>query len=84
MQPDFLRFRAPLETTLPHLDELLRRAWPEGTDGQRKDLFERGGVEVDGRTVRDGKRSLGEGALVTTRIGTGQEAYGIPEANELI
>jgi 23S rRNA (cytosine1962-C5)-methyltransferase len=83
MQPDFLRFRAPLETTLPHLDELLRRAWPEGTDGQRKDLFERGGVEVDGRTVRDGKRSLGEGALVTTRIGTGQEAYGIPEANEL-
>ena len=80
--PSF-RFCAPLESTLPTLDELLRRAFPEATKGQRKALLERGQVEVDGRVWRDVKRQVADGAIVTLPMVHGEEAYGLPEAMEL-
>lgn len=78
-----IQFRAPLEADAPSISELLRRAWPEGTQAQRDDIIDRGKLTVDDHIWRDAKRAPAEGTLLEASVPAGQESYGIPEAVEL-
>ena len=82
--PQTLEFRTPLEPTPPTLGTLLERAWPEGTDAQRRSVLEEGLVRVDGVVQKKPDHTPQEDTLVEVELHrVGAELFGIPEVAEL-
>ncbi|MFU8802316.1 MAG: class I SAM-dependent rRNA methyltransferase [Bradymonadaceae bacterium] len=78
-----LKFRVPLEPDSPTVGELLRRAWPQGTDEQIEDVVERLNVRIRDRRVRKLSDTPVEGDLVEAEVGEGEEVFGLPEGDAL-
>lgn len=76
-------FVVPQEEPLPTAWTLLERAWPEGTDAQRRHVFDHDGFTVDGRITRNPDRELTPGDSVLVQVPPGEEPFGLPDASDL-
>ncbi|MBA2664990.1 MAG: class I SAM-dependent methyltransferase [Bradymonadaceae bacterium] len=78
-----LQFRVPEELPACTLEELIRRAWPEGTPAQLSALFAELAVKIDGELTRKPAATPIAGALITVGVPEGEEVYGLPDAVDL-
>ena len=61
---EHLHFRVPFEEPTPTAAELMRRAWPEGTEAQHRQLFDDGAVHIDERITKNPERGADPGLFV--------------------
>lgn len=76
-------FRTPFEHRPPTLEELLSRAWPEGTDSGRERALEQGRVEVEGRIARRADLEPEPGSRIVAEVEPEFEEYDAREATSL-
>lgn len=78
-----LHFIVPNEDPVPTLGMLLERAWPEGTEAQRRQVFENDGVRVEERITRNRDRHVEPNAEIEVTVPTGEEPFGLPDPTSL-
>jgi len=76
-------FRTPFEHRPPSLEDLLARAWPEGTESGRHRALEQGRVEVEGRIARRADLQPEPRARVVAEVEPELEEYDAREATSL-
>lgn len=76
-----MKFRVPHESSPPVLVELLERAWPEASRDDCYSVIGSGFVRVDGRLVKNPRRTLDPDLLVEVADVTTEEVFGVPEAS---
>jgi len=78
-----LQFTVPNEEPAADAWTLLERAWPEGTEAQRRQVFEDAQFTMDGRITRNPERSLDTGAEIVVEVPVGEEPFGLPSSSDL-
>lgn len=78
-----MRFRVPHQAAQPTLAQLLQVAWPEATAAQVKLAIESGGVRVEGRVLKNPRRTLAPDAQVEVGLVQVEEQLGGADAAEL-
>jgi hypothetical protein len=78
-----LQFTVPNEEPAANAWTLLERAWPEGSDAQRRQIFEDAQFTMDGRITRNPERSLDTGSEIVVEVPVGEEPFGLPSSSDL-
>ena len=78
-----LKFKVPAEHHPKSLEQLLRRAWPDATDAQITDAFDKKRVRINERLSRNPDKVPSPDEEISVEVEPGEEQFGLPEAAEL-